>query len=243
MHALQIRSRGQSALLAGIWLFLFVPFFSLGALGPSGYPNAAHDSFINRNYAPLLAWAQSNQLLVIGFTLVQLLPLLSILAIPLTVRLAVHGEEGRTARWLGSAGLIITIVVMGINLLVISAMSQGFTGSSHTNQINVGASYRIVAVTESLIISVLGGGLLSAWMWLVNFPLARIPGLERIIGFLGIASAALFGATAILVAYDPQQSHQSLSGATMAVFGIWLAMAGLLLSRRAPALGAEPAEV
>ncbi len=240
MPGYRIRSRGQAALFAGFLLFIFIPIFSFLDLLPSGYAQAQHDSFAH-SYTPLLQWADSHLGLVIVYSILEAIPLLSILALPYTLRRAVHGERGRVAQWLGVAGLIVVAAMILINVAFLVGAAQQYTqAGSAAVRATIGNDYRATAITESLISDVVGGLLLSAWLWLINFPLARLPGFERVVGLLGLAVSALFGATALLVIYDPQQTYQALAGTTHGCLGLWLGLVGILLIRRAPLLGAEP---
>jgi hypothetical protein len=235
----RIRSRGQAALFAGFLLLVFIPIFSLLDLLPSGYAQAQHDSFAH-SYTPLLQWANGHLGLVAAYTILEAIPLLSILALPYTLRRAVHGERGRVAQWLGVAGLILIAAMILINLaFLVSATQQYAQASDAAARATAGTNYRTIAITESLISDVVGGLLISAWLWLINFPLARLPGFERFTGLVGLAISALFGATALLVIYDPQQTYQALAGTTHGGLGLWLGLVGILLIQRAPQLGAE----
>ena len=237
MRSFQIRARGQSALFAGGVLALFIPFYALAVLLPSGYAQAQASSH-SGNYAPLLQWTNGHVGLAIAYSLIEALPLVSILVLPYTLRRVVQGEGGRIAQWIGIAGLAIVAFMILLNLaLLLSAAQQYAHAASASASAAIGANFRIVAVNESLIADILGDGLLAVWLWMVSWPLARLPGLERAVGFVGLAGAALFGASGLLVAFDPQQTYQTVVGTASGWFGLWLALVGVLLIQRAPLLG------
>ncbi len=241
MRAYQVRSRGQGATFAGVWLVLVVPFFQLGALVPHGYGDAASASARARNSAPLVAWANHNIVLVIIFSLIEVIPLIFVLRLPLLLRSVIYDDpqRGRVGQWCGVAGLAIISVVTLVNLVLLVGAASRFTAANATQ---TGASYRFTGIAESMIANILGGLLLAVWLVSVNAPLVRIGGLERSAGILGIISAALFAAVAGLILFNPQQSQGAIAGTSMALFGAWLFLTGLLLIRRAPLLGQEIAE-
>src|SRR6185437_9166622 len=82
MRTFQIRSRGQIALFAGIWLLAFVPFFQFGALRPTGYADAIAHSASQANYAPLVAWAAQHLGLAIAFPIIEIIPLVVAVRLP-----------------------------------------------------------------------------------------------------------------------------------------------------------------
>lgn len=244
MRTFQIRSRGQIAVFAGGWLFAFVPFFEIGALQTTGYASAtAASAGANPpTYAPLLAWASGHLGLVIAFPLIQIIPLILVLRLPELLQSVIDGEKGRIGRWCGVAGLALVAVVSLVNLIQIVVAAQQYAHATVSMQSTMGANYRVTAITASLIADLLGGVLLTIWLVSVNAPLVRLGGYERVIGLFGILVAALFAATAGLVAFNPQQPQGTLAGSAMAAFGLWLALTGQLLIRRAPALG-QPLDV
>jgi hypothetical protein len=238
MRAYQVRSRGQGATFAGIWLVLVVPFFQLGALLPRGYSDAAAASARAGNSASLVAWANHNVVLVIIFSLIEVIPLIFVLRMPALLRDVIYADpqRGRVGQWCGIAGLAVISLVTLVNLVLLFAAASQYTAAKATA---LGASFRFTSIAESMTANILGGVLLAIWLVSANAPLFRIGGLERIVGGIGIVSAALFAAVAGLILFNPQQSQGAIAGTSMALFGAWLFITGLLLIRRAPALGEE----
>lgn len=240
MTVFQFRSRGQAAFFAGVWLAIFVPFFGIGALGPTGFITAQQVSFATRNYAPLLMWTHQHIALAGIYSLVEVLPFLIIVALPKTLRIIIHGDRGGTvAQWLGMGGIVLFAGITVLNAALLVGTSWQIASASANIQAIVGADFRITSINLSIVADVVGGLLLALWLWLINFPLIRLAGMERIIGLGGLISAALYAATASLVAYDPQQTHQTLVGITLGIFGIWLGGVGFLLMRRSLLLGSD----
>ena len=238
----QIRSRGQIALFAGIWLLVFVPFFEVGALQTTGYASAAASSAAHANDAPLLAWASQHLGLVIAFPVIEIIPLLLVIRLPALLQSILDEQRGRIGRWCGMAGLVLVVLITLVNLVQLVVAAHQY-GSTLMNSLStIGANYRFTAIFDSLIANILGSLLLLIWLISVNMPLVRLGGYERAVGIVGVLSAALFAATAGLVAFNPQQPQGTVAGSAMAVFGLWLALIGQLLIRRAPALGQPLAE-
>jgi hypothetical protein len=236
MLTFQIRSRGQIALFAGIWLVAFVPFFQYGALVAHGYATAVAQSAAQSNFAPLVWWAHANLGLAIAYPIIEILPLVLIIRLPAMLQSVIYGERGgRVGQWCGFAGLALIALVTLINMVQLASAAQQITP---TNQMAVGANFRIAAIVASLIADILGDLLLMIWLVSVSVPLVRISGFERVIGIVGVLSAALFAATAGLVLFNPQQSQSAIAGSSLALFGLWLILTGFLLIQRAPALGA-----
>lgn len=240
MSSAQIRARGQAAVFAGIWLFAFIPFFQYGALQSTGYGSAAQASAQGQNFAPILLWALGHPALVVIFPLLEALPLIIVLSLPVTLQRVVFGNEreGRVGRWCGLAGLLLTVVVTLLDMGIFLATSRQFAGAQAATRAAIGANFRATAIMESLIVDILGFLLIAIWQVSVSMPLARLEGLERLAGFAGIASAAVLLATGGLVLFNPQQSQGALSGTALALFGVWLAILGYVLWQRASALGA-----
>lgn len=240
MRVFQIRSQGQAALFAGILLLVIIPFFQLGALLPSGFAQACAASDAAANFAPLVAWAAGHMGFVIAFPIVQLVPLLLVLRLPGLLRgVLFEGNKGRVAMIAGVAGLAGIAAVTILNMAFLATAAQHFTGAGAAGQNAIGGQIRFVSITESLIANVLGGIALAIWLVGMNVSLVRLGGFERAVGIAGIISAALFAATAGLILYNPQQPQGALAGTSLASLGLWLILVGLLLVRRAPALGAE----
>ncbi len=238
MTAAIIRSRGQAAIFAGIILALVVPLFRLGALVPTGYADAIAQSAAIKDYSPLLSWAGGHLSLVVVTALLQALPFVVIVALPYTLRRVVFGADGRVAQAIGLAGITVNALFALIDLITLVAFARQFV--PHTSFI--GVRFRDTAITEALISNVLGGILLTVWLVILSLPMARIDGLERWVGFAGVLGAALFGAGALLTLYNPSQPVGSVVGSAQGWFGAWLILVGVLLIRRAPALGDEAAE-
>ncbi|MBA3825208.1 MAG: hypothetical protein H0X24_15080 [Ktedonobacterales bacterium] len=238
MRSYQVRSRGQGATFAGVWLVLVVPFFQLGALLPRGYGDAAAAAARASNSAPLVSWANHNIVMVIIFSLIEIIPLVFVLRMPALLRGVIFAEpeQGRVGQWCGIAGLTIISLVTLVNLVLLTAAASQYTAANATA---LGSSFRFTSIAESMIANIGGGVLLAIWLVSANAPLVRIGGLERIVGILGIISAALFAGVAGLILFNPQQSQGAIAGTSMALFGAWLFIMGLLLIRRAPALGEE----
>ena len=237
MRTFQIRSRGQIALFAGIWLLVFVPFFEVGALQTAGYASAAASSATHANDAPLLVWVSQHLGLVIAFSLIEIIPLLLVIRLPEMLQSILDAQRGRIGRWCGVAGLVLVALITLVNVVQLVVVAQHIGQSSAMAQSTIGANYRFTAIYASLIADIFGSLLLLIWLISVNVPLVRIGGYERGVGIVGVVSAALFAATAGLVAFNPQQPQGTVVGSAMAVFGLWLALIGQLLIRRAPALG------
>lgn len=242
MRTALFRSRGQAALFAGIVLALVLPLVRLAALIPTGYDIAAQASSSTRNYAPLLAWAAAHAPLVVVTAALGALPFILILPLPYTLRRAVFGATGRAAQWVALAGIALLALLAIADLVLLLAYGQQYAGAASGAQGTIGASYRFIAIGAALIANVLGGTLLTIWLVVLNLPLARLEGFERIVGFIGILSAALFGATALLSLFDPQQPQGAIVGTAQGAFGAWLILAGALLIQRAPQLGEEAGE-
>jgi hypothetical protein len=238
MRTFQIRSRGQLAIFAGIWLLAFVPFFQLGALLPQGYASATQQSAQANNYAPLVAWAAHHLGLAIAFPIIEIIPLVLVVRLPELLRSVIYGDgRGHVGQWCGVAGLVVIAAVTVLDMLqLVGAAHQLAQG----DQSAIGASFRFSAILASLIANIVGGVLLAIWLVSVNVPLVRLGGFERVVGIVGVLGAALFAATAGLIAFNPQQPQGALAGSALALFGLWLILTGVLLTRRAAALGAAP---
>ncbi len=238
MRTFQIRSRGQIALFAGIWLLAFVPFFLFGALYPTGYGHAIAAAAAQANYAPLVAWASQHPGLTIAFPIIEMLPLVALVRLPEMLHSVIYADQrGRIGQWCGVAGLVVLALVTLVSMIQLVAAAHQFAGASADGQSAIGANFRVVAITESLVADILGSILMTIWLVSVSVPLVRLGGYERVIGGVGVLSAALFAATAGLVAFNPQQPQGAIAGTALALFGVWLILTGVLLIRRAPALG------
>ncbi len=239
MLSLKIRARGQSALFAGVLLAIFMPFISIVGLGPTQFLHFEQLSLQAQNYLPLLTWASHFPLLITLYSGLEALPFLSIIALPHTLRRVVFGEKGAVSQWMGIAGMVIFAGITLVNATLLLAYSGQITAMSSAAQSAAGAQFRIISVNESLFTDSIGGLLLALWLWLINFPLVRLPGLERLAGIAGLLASALFAAAAAFAIYAPESSHQGLVGLTLALFGIWLALVGVLLINRSVALGED----
>ena len=239
MRTATLKTRGQSALFAGLVLAVVTPLFRLGVLVPTGYANAVANAAAARNYAPLLEWSAGHSALVAITAALDVLPFAAIIVLPYTLRRVVFGEAGRVAQWIGIAGLALFIVMGIIDLVLLVSATNQFAGADSALQGAVGGSYRLNAIGAGLVNNVLGSLLMTIWLVMVNIPLARLGGFERWVGFAGVTGAAIYGAAALLALFDPQQALGAVIGSAIGWFGFWLILVGILLLQRAPYLGED----
>ncbi len=154
----------------------------------------------------------------------------------------VFGESGKASQWFGLAGLVTLLIFAVVDLTLLVAAAHNYASSGATSRGIIGANFRITAIGEGLVANILAGAALSIWLVMLGIPLARLDGLERICGFISVAVAAIFGASALLEIYDPQQPQGAFVGTAHGALGLWLILIGVLLVRRSPLLGSEAAE-
>jgi hypothetical protein len=242
MQSSQFRARGQSAFFAGSWLVFFLPFFYVVAMETSGYNTATQLTSTTKSAMPLLGWGTAHIVLISIYAVLRILPLALAIPLAFTLRRVVHGKDGSIGMWTGIAGFVVHIAMILISLALFIGTAEQYANAGAVTRAKLGNDLYYAVGTENLIANVLGGLLLAVWLWTINFPTARLAGYERVVGILGLLSSALFAATAALIAYDPRQSYQILTGGSWALLGIWLALIGILLIQRAPFLGDEVEE-
>src|SRR5689334_25344318 len=81
----RVRLRGIYAVIAGVLIVLGIPLFESAFLAPVGYVTAADAAAHHGDFAPLLAWIATYPGPDLAFHIVEIVPFLLALALPLNL--------------------------------------------------------------------------------------------------------------------------------------------------------------
>lgn len=241
MNNARTRLAGLCALLAGLTFLLAVPLYNALVLAPAGYL-AATQAAARGDFGPFLVWADGHAAIDAGFRVLELVPMTLALAVPLaTVRLlwAANTRAARIARLAGLAGFACYAVGIGSGLLTVPGTAADY-GRQVTQRPAIAQHYLGVYAVQMAVVYVLAGALIAVFLALVNLrgsATRRFPGW---FAYIGLATAGLLAATAVLVVITPTQPNPSTSGLALFGLALWLILMGaLLLSVRIGASGAR----
>lgn len=226
------RLAGVCGLLAGLVFLVAVPIYNTLVLAPAGYL-AATQAAAGGDFGPFLLWADAHGAIDAGFRVLELVPMALALAVPPVVcRLLwpADARAGRIALLAGLAGFTCYAVGIGSGLVTVPG-----TASDYAHQVAqrpaIAQHYLGVYAVQLAVVYVVAGGLIAVFLALVNLrgsATSRFPGW---FAYIGLATAGLLAATAVLVIMTPTQPNPSTSGLALFGLALWLILMGGLLLR------------
>jgi hypothetical protein len=231
----RLRLRGGYAVLAGFLLLLGVPLFQSLLLAPTGYLTAVNAIVAHQNFGPLLAWAAAHPSESRLFRVFEAVPFLLALGLPGPLCSLIWPGQHRAravAAWVGRIGFALYALALFIGMFTSAAAASSYAGTQNANaRTSIALDYAFRYAGETLISRVLGGVCIAIFLLLVSLRMVRTRQFPVWLAFLGIVSAALELATALIFALDPAQATTPTSGLALIALALWLIVTGILLVR------------
>lgn len=239
----RVKLRGLYAIAAGLFLLVGIPYFEGAVLAPTGYFTAVDQVTRGGGFAPLLAWASQQPGLDLTFHIVELVPFLLVIALPVSLRRALWPRVSRVGRVAALSGLV------GFGLYGLAVVIGAFATRSAADafaretqfQAQTAAGYAGQYAFQTLMSHVLGGLLVGLCMLLVGARIVRSRLLPRWLGFVSIVPAGFLALTAVQFLAAPTQVETATSSLTFVLLALWLIATGVSVARLRGLTDAETA--
>lgn len=233
MTLARMRLGGLFALIAGIIFLLGVPIYRDLVLVPVGYVAAFAPITRSQHFGPFLLWASAHVGADTGYRVVELIPFALAAGLPAPLRRLLWPEDplrGRAAMLLGQIGFAtFALAIIIAAFTVPNAAREYAMDVAHRAEIE--HSYISLYAFESLLANVLAGGLIALFLLVVSVrgnATGRFPGWFV---YLGLATAGLLGATAVLFLFALTQSDTPTGAFAFLGLALWLMAAGIFFLR------------
>ncbi len=246
METARLKLQGFYSLLAGAILLLGVPLYQTIVLAPAGYLGPANTAFIHGQYGSLLLWISNHSSSFIVFRLLEIIPFLLLLRLPLALYRTQRARGRTLARWmlvggLGGLGLFAAMIALSTITFINTATSYSQAAPGSATAQNILNSFKGFYDAEALGQNTLGGFLVAIFLVCTSLLIARSGKLSNLLVYFGLLAAALMAALALLFAVSPPDAQTQLNTPALASFAVWLIWLGILLMQRAGRLVTEAA--
>jgi hypothetical protein len=247
MTLTHLRLRGLAALIAGIIFLLGVPIYRDLVLAPVGYVAAFAPITQRQHFGPFLLWASAHIWADTGYRIVELIPFLLAAGLPAALRRVLWPADplrGRAAMLLGQIGFASFALAIIIAAFTVPNAAREYAADvAHRAEIE--HSYIGLYAFESLLANVLAGGLIALFLVVVSLRGNATGGFPAWFVYLGLATAGLLGATAVLFLFTLTQSDTPTGAFAFLGLAFWLMAGGIFFlrvqARPRSAPGAAPA--
>jgi len=244
----RVRLRGVYAAIAGVILLVGVQIYSVVALAPTGYTNAINAVITQGTFAPYLVWLGLHGPENRALRLIEVVTFVLAAAMPQQLRRVLWPSDPQAGRWaafLGQIGFALFVVALILGLFTSTGSAAAYADATNAaTQASVTQAFARSYAIETLLSRVLGGALVSIFLVVTSLRVLQTRILSVWLAYLGLLTAALLAASALLSALAPDAPQTPVSSLSLIVLGIWLTAIGIVLARlRAfPELSATPAE-
>lgn len=230
----RVRLRGIYAVIAGALIVLGIPLFESAFLAPVGYLPAADAAAQHGDFAPLLAWIATYPGPDLAFHIVEIVPFLLALALPLNlwrvVRPSGAGERRPLAVYVGAAGFACYALATAIGTATHLRAASAYAAGSHASAVS---GFVFAFGAQNLLSHVAGGLLVAAFLALAGIASIRAQSrrIPPLLGAFGLLAALLLAITALLFLAGPAQVEVGTGTLSFAALAFWLAGVGVTLAR------------
>lgn len=232
MAVVQLRRAGALALVAGAVFLVGATLYQGLVLVPAGYLSAtAPISGAHQQFAPFLLWANAHRPLDAGLRIIEALTFVLALWLPGALgRLLWPADRTwfRRAVAIGRAGVIAFLVQIALTAIATPLLAARYVGQP-ASQASTLRTYIAFFAGETVLASVVGGGLLAIFLTLVSLrgsASGRLPGW---LAYLGLATAGLLGVSAVFALTAPTQPETPTSAFAFLGLSLWFVTIGVLL--------------
>jgi hypothetical protein len=231
MSMAPLRRGGAFALLAGIVFLLGVTLYQGLVLAPTGFLAATVPISQHQQFGPYLVWASRHAAIDAGFRAVEATTFVLALAVPGALGRLLWPDDGPQATralWAGRLGFAAFIVQIGLTTLATPLLARQYV-SQPTNQAATLHTYGLLFGGETILASVVGGGLITTFLALASLrgsASGRLPGW---LAYVGLATAGLLGVSALFALFAPTQPETPTSAIAFLGLSAWFIAIGILL--------------
>ncbi len=233
----RVRLRGIYAVIAGALIVIGIPLFESAFLAPVGYVTAADAAAQHGDFAPLLAWIATYPGPDLAFHIVEIVPFLLALALPLTLWRVLRpvGADGRGGRrpiavYVGAAGFACYALATAIGTATHLRAASAYAAGSQASAVS---GFVFAFGAQNLLSHVAGGLLVAAFLALTGITSIRSQSrrISPLLGAFGLLAALLLAITALLFLAGPAQVEVGTGTLSFAALAFWLAGVGITLAR------------
>ena len=230
----RVRLRGIYAVIAGALVVIGIPLFESAFLAPVGYVTAADAAAQHGDFAPLLAWIATYPGPDLAFHIVEIVPFLLALPLPLTLWRVLRpvGAGGRRpiAVYVGAAGFACYALATAIGTATSLRAASAYAAGSHASAVS---GFVFAFGAQNLLSHVAGGLLVAVFLALTGIASirSRSERIPPLLGAFGLLTALLLAITALLFLAGPAQVEVGTGTLSFAALAFWLGGVGIILAR------------
>jgi hypothetical protein len=230
----RVRLRGIYAVIAGALIVIGIPLFESAFLAPVGYVTAADAAAQHGDFAPLLAWIATYPGPDLAFHIVEIVPFLLVLPLPLNLwrvlRPVRAGERRPLAVYVGAAGFACYALATAIGTATSLRGASAYAAGSHASAVS---GFVFAFGAQNLLSHVAGGLLVAAFLAMTGIACmrSRSERIPPLLGAFGLLAALLLGITALLFLAGPAQVEVPTGTLSFAALAFWLGGVGIILAR------------
>lgn len=232
MELARLRLRGAYAIIAGSLLLFIAPVYDALALGPT-YAAAVQSIARSRDFMPYLAWLAVNLTTNQVSRVLQTIPFLLALTLPLALSSWLWPDQrlprriGVAAGWIGFGAFIIAGV---IGLVVSTNAALDFQHAANGSvRSAIALTFAQEYALQTLLSRVVGGVALTVFLAQVSLRSAVATRLPRWLAYLGGLVAALEAANAVFFLLNPLDIQAPTAQLSLAGLAVWLLVIGVAL--------------
>lgn len=230
----RVRLRGIYAVIAGALVVIGIPLFESAFLAPVGYVTAADAAAQHGDFAPLLAWIATYPGPDLAFHIVEIVPFLLVLPLPLNLWRVLRpvGAGGRrpVAVYVGTVGFACYALATAIGTATSLRAASAYAAGSHASAVS---GFVFAFGAQNLLSHVAGGLLVAAFLAMSGIASirSRAERIPPLLGVFGLLAALLLAITALLFLAGPAQVEVGTGTLSFAALAFWLAGVGITLAR------------
>jgi hypothetical protein len=227
--------RGIYAAIAGIVLLVGVQVYQAAVLAPTGYIAAINAIDTQHSFGPYLIWLGLHGNENRALRLIEVVVFVLAASMPQQLRRVLWPSAPQAGRWaalLGQIGFVLFALVLVLGLFTSTGAAAAYVEAPNAaTQAGVAQDFATSFAIETLLSRALGGVLLTVFLIVTSRRVLQTRILPVWLAYLGLLTAALLGATAVLSALAPDDPQIPTSGLSLVVLAIWLSAVGVLLAR------------
>lgn len=244
----RVKLRGIYAAVAGVILLVGVQIYQAVVLAPTGYIMAINAIVANGSFGPYLVWLGLHGSENRTLRLIEVVVFVLAATMPQQLRRVLWPSDPQAGRWaafLGQIGFTLFALALLLGLFTSTGAAAAYAEATNAAaQAGIAQDFAKSYAIETLLSRVLGGVLVTVFLVVTNMRLLQTRVLPAWLAYIGLLTAALMAASAVLSALAPDAPQTPISSLSFFVIAIWLIAVGILLARlRAlPAISTTPAE-
>lgn len=231
----RVKLRGIYAAVAGVILLVGVQIYQAVVLAPTGYITAINAVVTHGSFGPYLVWLGLNGSENRALRLIEVVVFVLAATMPQQLRRVLwpsNPQAGRWAAFLGQIGFALFALALILGLFTSTGAAAAYAEATNaTAQAGIILDFAKSYAIETVLSRVLGGVLVTVFLVVTSMRLLQTRVLLVWLAYIGLVTAALLAASAILSALAPDAPQTLISSVSFDVLAIWLIAVGILLAR------------